>query len=73
MKGRYSQIDTQELFPIALAHGVAYIPGPAFADSGAFTDALRLCFATSTPERIAQGVHRLHAAIEEMLQHGASA
>ncbi|WP_190264222.1 MULTISPECIES: aminotransferase-like domain-containing protein [Glutamicibacter] len=73
LKGRYSQINTQELFPIALAHGVAYIPGPAFADSGAFTDALRLCFATSTPERITEGVQRLHAAIEDMLQRGVGA
>ncbi|WP_417365502.1 PLP-dependent aminotransferase family protein [Glutamicibacter arilaitensis] len=73
LKGRYAQINTEELFPVALEYGVAYIPGPAFADSGAFTDALRLCFATSTPARIEQGVQRLHDALEAMLQRGAGA
>jgi 2-aminoadipate transaminase len=66
LRGRYAGIDTETLFEVALRHGVAYIPGPAFSDAGAFSDALRLCFATSTPERIGQGVARLHAALEEM-------
>ncbi len=70
LRGRYAQINTEELFPLALEHGVAYIPGPAFADSGTFTDALRLCFATSTPARIELGVQRLHDALEAMLLRG---
>ncbi|WP_346921204.1 PLP-dependent aminotransferase family protein [Glutamicibacter creatinolyticus] len=70
LRGRYAEINTERLFEVALRHGVAYIPGPAFSDSGAFTDALRLCFATSTPERINQGVERLHAALEEMARDG---
>ncbi|GAA3327399.1 aminotransferase-like domain-containing protein [Paeniglutamicibacter sulfureus] len=70
LRGRYAAIHSEKLFPIALAHGVAYIPGPAFSDSGAFADALRLCFATSTPARIAEGVQRLHAALEEALASG---
>ena len=41
-------VDTQALFPVALAEGVAFIPGNAFSPSGRFPDALRLCFA-STP------------------------
>lgn len=56
-------IDTQELFGQALADGVVYIPGPAFSPSGNFTDSLRLCFATSTPERIDEGVRRLAATV----------
>ena len=41
-------VDTAELFEIALAEGVAFIPGPAFSPTGRFTDALRLCFASTT-------------------------
>ncbi|SDT33894.1 aminotransferase-like domain-containing protein [Microlunatus soli] len=57
-------IDTQGLFERALAAGVAYIPGPAFSPSGRFGDALRLCFASSTPDRIAEGVARLRRAVD---------
>lgn len=65
LQGRYADVDTEELFPTALRHGVAYIPGPAFTHSGTFRHALRVCFATSTPERIADGVERLGAALDE--------
>lgn len=68
--GKYAAVNTEELFPTALKHGVAYIPGPAFSNSGAFTDALRLCFATSTPERIVTGVQRLRAALDEQMELG---
>jgi 2-aminoadipate transaminase len=57
-------IDTQALFETALAEGVAYIPGPAFSAAGNFHDALRLCFATSTPARIDEGVARLKRAVD---------
>lgn len=67
LKGKYSDIDTQELFTTALAQGVAYIPGPSFSASGNFSNALRLCFATSTPERIEIGVERLKLALDAML------
>lgn len=65
LNGEYASVDTEELFPTALRHGVAYIPGPAFTNSGTFRNALRLCFATSTPERIAEGVERLASALDE--------
>jgi 2-aminoadipate transaminase len=57
-------IDTQALFPAALAEGVAYIPGPAFSISGRFVNALRLAFSAEPPHRAHEGVRRLHAAIE---------
>ncbi|MGW4126125.1 aminotransferase-like domain-containing protein [Nocardia sp. NPDC004711] len=60
------QVDTQVLFETALAEGVAYIPGPAFSANGNFHNALRLCFATSTPERIHEGVARLKRAVEQI-------
>ncbi|WP_308492249.1 aminotransferase-like domain-containing protein [Microbacterium terrisoli] len=67
LQGRLAALDTQKLFPVALRHGVAYIPGPAFAASGRFGNALRVCFATSTPERMADGVARLAAAVDEQV------
>lgn len=61
---RLPGIDTQALFPTALSEGVAYIPGPAFSPTGQFTDALRLCFASTAPERIGEGVARLRRAVD---------
>jgi 2-aminoadipate transaminase len=57
-------VDTQQLFETALAEGVAYIPGSAFSVNHNFGNALRLCFATSTPERIDEGVARLKRALD---------
>ena len=57
-------VDTSELFETALAEGVAYIPGSAFSTNDHFRDALRLCFATSTPERIDEGIARLRSAVD---------
>lgn len=71
LRGEYAGIDTEELFPAALRHGVAFIPGPAFSNSGAFRDALRVCFATSTPERIREGVARLRDALDEQVASAA--
>ena len=59
-------VDTEALFEIALAEGVAFIPGNAFSPSKRFPDALRLCFASSTPERIREGVARLRRAVDSM-------
>jgi 2-aminoadipate transaminase len=59
-------IDTEALFPIALAEGVAYIPGNAFSPAGRFPDALRLCFASTPPDRIAEGVRRLRVAVDRL-------
>lgn len=59
-------VDTEALFPVALAEGVAIIPGNAFSPSKRFPDALRICFATSTPARIAVGVERLARAVDRL-------
>ncbi|MFC3808818.1 PLP-dependent aminotransferase family protein [Terrabacter sp. MAHUQ-38] len=59
-------VDTSSLFESALAEGVAYIPGPAFSTNDHFHDALRLCFATSTPGRIDEGVARLKTAVDRI-------
>lgn len=57
-------IDTGKLFEPALAEGVAFIPGHALTLTGGFRNGLRLCFATSTPERIEVGIQRLRAAVD---------
>lgn len=59
-------VDTQALFEVALAEGVAFIPGRAFSPSGRFPDALRLCFASVPPDRIREGVARLRRAVERL-------
>ncbi len=60
-------VDTEALFEVALAEGVAFIPGNAFSPSRRFPDALRLCFASTPPPRIALGVARLRAAVDRLL------
>jgi 2-aminoadipate transaminase len=61
-------VDTQELFEVALAEGVAFIPGSAFSAAGRFRDALRLCFASTAPDRTREGVVRLRRAIDRLAQ-----
>ena len=63
-------VDTQALFEVALAEGVAFIPGRAFSPSGGFPDALRLCFASVPPARIVEGVARLRRAVERLPSAG---
>ncbi|GAB3271730.1 aminotransferase-like domain-containing protein [Arthrobacter pigmenti] len=65
LQGEDAGISTQSLFETALAEGVAFIPGPALSPSGKFDDALRVCFASSTPERIEEGVQRLAKAMDK--------
>ncbi len=65
LRGSAASISTQDLFEVALAEGVAYIPGPALSVGGKFHDSLRLCFASSSPERIDEGVKRLAAAVDK--------
>ena len=64
LQGEDARTSTSALFETALAEGVAFIPGPALSASGRFDDALRLCFASSTPERIDEGVRRLTVALD---------
>ncbi|MGH8861789.1 MAG: PLP-dependent aminotransferase family protein [Jatrophihabitantaceae bacterium] len=61
-----ASIDTQRLFEVALAEGVAFIPGNAFSPGARFGNALRLCFASTTPERTAVGIARLRAAFDRL-------
>ncbi len=62
-------VDTRRLFEVGLAEGVAFIPGPAFSPSGRFTNALRLCFASTDATRTAEGVARLRTAYDRLSPH----
>ena len=64
LQGEDAGIDSRRLFEIALAEGVAFIPGPALSPSQQFADAFRLCFASTTPERTEEGVQRLARALD---------
>jgi 2-aminoadipate transaminase len=66
LQGADAATSTQALFETALAEGVAFIPGPALSPSGRFDDALRLCFASTTPERTEEGVIRLTRALDRV-------
>ncbi len=59
-------VDTQARLSVALAHGVAYVPGAAFAVDRAATaplPTLRLSFAGAPVEAFAEGARRLRAAL----------
>ncbi|MBY4128671.1 PLP-dependent aminotransferase family protein [Rhodococcus fascians] len=58
--------DTDRLLAAALGHGVAFVPGSAFASAEQYGRSLRLSFAGSTPAELAEAVRRLwtaHASI----------
>ncbi len=63
-------VRTPELFEAALTDGVAFIPGTAFSPAGHFEDALRLCFASTRPERIVEGVARLRRSVDRLAGAG---
>lgn len=62
--GEDASIRSDELFPVALEEGVAFIPGTVLSPTGRFADALRLCFASTTPERCEEGLVRLTRALD---------
>lgn len=59
-------VDTSKLFDVGVRNGVAFIPGHAFSVTGQFGNALRLCFASQTPERTELGISRLAEALKAL-------
>ncbi|MDT7618020.1 MAG: 2-aminoadipate transaminase [Pseudonocardiales bacterium] len=55
--------DTTELLPRALAGGVGFVPGSAFAVDARLPDAARCCFASLPSEDLREAVRRLGAAV----------
>jgi 2-aminoadipate transaminase len=61
------EVDTEALFAVALAEGVAFIPGCAFSVSRRFGNALRLAFSACSGERTDLGIRRLRTAVDRHL------
>lgn len=57
-----------ELLPIAVRHGVAFVPGAAFYADGADPRTLRLSFVTADAAQIRTGIAALAAAVREARQ-----
>ena len=62
------EVNTWDLFPLALERQVAYIPGAAFAVHGGHTNTMRLNFSNATEREIKEAIHRLTEVIREYLQ-----
>ena len=56
-------LDTTALLDVAVAAGVAFVPGAAFHVDGTGTDRLRLSYATLTPEALGEAAQRLATVI----------
>ena len=52
-------MDTTDFLPVAERHGVSFRPGNAFAESGRFSDFLRLTYTLYEKEELEEGVKRL--------------
>jgi 2-aminoadipate transaminase len=59
-------LDTDRLWSVALEAGVCVSPSSVFDSTGANRRALRLNFTLNPPDRLAEGVRRLAAALERM-------
>ena len=65
--------DTHDLFPTAIDHGVAFVPGSAFSlQEGRFRGAMRLSFATLDAADLDEAVRRLAAAWTAPAQSGST-
>jgi 2-aminoadipate transaminase len=60
-------IDTDQMIPRAVQHGVIYVAGEAFFVNGTGRNIIRLSFSQPTVERIREGVSRLAATVQEEL------
>ena len=57
--------DTEELFELAVADQVVFVPGRPFYPSKDRGDGMRLNFSAMPPERIAEGIARLGRAVKQ--------
>jgi len=60
-------LDTDRLWSVALEAGVCVSPSSVFDSSGANRRALRLNFTLNPPDRLAEGIRRLAAALKSMM------
>ena len=66
-------VDSTALLPVAIDHGTAFVPGPAFAATTAASapdhplrSSLRVSFATAGPEALVEAADRLAGAVSAM-------
>ncbi|WP_024802396.1 PLP-dependent aminotransferase family protein [Nocardia sp. BMG51109] len=57
--------DTADLLPRAIDHGVAYVPGSAFAVTRPYRHSLRMCFTTADTATLCEAVGRLASVVGE--------
>ena len=60
-------IDAERLLDRAMRHRVIFVVGSAFFVDAGGANTMRLSFSAPTPDRIAEGVRRLRAAVDEEL------
>ena len=60
-------MDTTEVFKIAVARKVAFVPGTSFYALGGGKNTMRLNFSYSNPEQIQIGIERLANVLKEMI------
>ena len=53
-----SYLNTIDLFPEAIEHGIAYIVGSAFYPDGSGTNTMRINFTMVSPEKIVEGIEK---------------
>ena len=63
-----SYMDTDQLFPQAIAKKVAYIAGSSFFAKGEPKNCMRLNFSNATPEKMLQGVKALAEVIRDNMK-----
>jgi 2-aminoadipate transaminase len=61
-----AEVSSEELLPVALRHGVAFVPGSAFSPVPAFPNTLRICFGGVAVSAIEEAVGRFRAAYDEL-------
>jgi 2-aminoadipate transaminase len=64
------ELDTTEIFKIAVARKVAFVPGAPFFALGGGKNTMRLNFSYSNPEKIQIGIERLANVLKEMIMAG---
>ena len=64
---RDAGLDTDRLLARALAHKVCVTPGSVFDPAGADRRAIRVNFTLNPPDRLAEGVRRLGAAVRSLM------
>jgi len=58
-------VDAVAMFPKAVAHGMAYVPGAAFYADQPRANTLRLSFVTVSPDEITRGIRMLAQTLKE--------